>query len=576
MPRLIVTTPGHDRNRSLGWLAVAWMESLIVHGPGDVQGMPVRHGDEYTGFIVDCYALDEHGRRLYDSAFLSRPKGCDKSGLGARIALFEALGPCRFAGWAKGGEVYRDPFGLGFTYEYLAGEPMGRGVRTPFIRCMATEEGQTGNVYDSVYYNLTEGPLAAAMDNRDSAGITRILLPKRVGPEGGQVIPSTASSAAKDGGKETWACFDETHLYVRPELRRMYDTVGRNLRKRKKIAETWYLETTTMYADGEESVAQSTYELAQLIKEGKTRRSRLLLDHRWGDLDDAELSDETKLREALTDAYGDALEWNDLDSMVNEFYDPRKAVRDSVRYFLNNRSTLVNQWVSAPEWNACGRLIVAERREEPILPLQSGDRIALGFDGSRGRVAGVADATALVATRVDDGLQTVLAAWEQPEGAAGIDWQVPLGDVDAAVTEAFKTFDVTAFFADPAKWETSVAKWEAKYGAQLPVKASRNHPIEWWMTGRRAGFTVRALQAYKQAIIDGVLIHDQHPVLTRHVLNARMVNTRFGVQIRKENPASRRKIDAAVAAVLSWEARMQALAQPERERKKTFIPARIR
>jgi hypothetical protein len=36
---------------------------------------------------------------------------------------------------------------------------MGQHVRTPYIRCMATEEGQTGNVYDSVYYNLTEGPV---------------------------------------------------------------------------------------------------------------------------------------------------------------------------------------------------------------------------------------------------------------------------------------------------------------------------------------------------------------------------------------------------------------------------------
>src|SRR5690606_40056010 len=57
-----------------------------------VQGQPVRHGDEFTGFIVDCYAggdSPENTHRLYDSAFLSRPKGCDRSGLGGRFALFE-------------------------------------------------------------------------------------------------------------------------------------------------------------------------------------------------------------------------------------------------------------------------------------------------------------------------------------------------------------------------------------------------------------------------------------------------------------------------------------------------------
>src|SRR5690606_17002077 len=153
----------------------------------------------------------------------------------------EGLGPCRFAGIAEGGEVYKDPWGLGFEYVYAPGEPMGRPVRTPFLRTMATEEDQTGQVYDVIHYNLTEGPLAEAMNRKDDAGITRILLPER-----GEITPSTASAASKDGGKETFVVFDETHLYITPELRRMYRTVTRNLGKRKKIAGTWYLETTTM------------------------------------------------------------------------------------------------------------------------------------------------------------------------------------------------------------------------------------------------------------------------------------------------------------------------------------------
>lgn len=79
MPRTLVRAhTDEQRSRSLGWLAVAWMEYFVVHGPGDVQGQPVTHGDEYTGFIVDCYALGEHPSNnhiLHDSAFLSRPKG---------------------------------------------------------------------------------------------------------------------------------------------------------------------------------------------------------------------------------------------------------------------------------------------------------------------------------------------------------------------------------------------------------------------------------------------------------------------------------------------------------------------
>lgn len=74
MPRVMVTAPAHDPERSLGWLGVAWMEYFVRHGPGDVQGMPVSHGEEYTEFLVNCYALDERGKMLYDSGFFSRPK----------------------------------------------------------------------------------------------------------------------------------------------------------------------------------------------------------------------------------------------------------------------------------------------------------------------------------------------------------------------------------------------------------------------------------------------------------------------------------------------------------------------
>jgi hypothetical protein len=181
------------------------MEYFCRHGPGDVQGERIHHGDEYFGFVLDCYALgdDPHNAHmLYDSAFFSRPKGCDKSGLGARLALFEALGPARFAGWAKGGEVYRDPWGMGFRYVYEAGEPMGQPVRAPFIRCMATEESQVGNVYATIYYNLTEAECPLSHVPGIDPGVEKVIL-----PAGGEIRVSTASSSSKDGGKETFVCF---------------------------------------------------------------------------------------------------------------------------------------------------------------------------------------------------------------------------------------------------------------------------------------------------------------------------------------------------------------------------------
>lgn len=567
MPRQLLRAANHDRNRSLGWLATAWMEALTVHGPGDVQGMPVVMGDEVAGLVIDCYAVDRRaGRRLYDSVFYSRPKGSDKSGLGGRFCLFEGLGPARFAGWAKGGEVYRDPWGLGFEYVYQPGEPMGRRVNVPYIRCMATEELQTGNVYDTCHFNLTEGPLAEAMRRTDDAGLTRILL-----PGGGEITPSTSSSAAKDGGKETFVDFDESHLYNTPELRRMYNTVTRNLRKRKKIAETWYLETTTMFAPGEESVAEETYELARAIREKKTTRpQRLLLDHRWGDIAPEDLDQVKLLRAALTDAYGEAIEWNDLEGLVNEFFDPRKAVADSRRYFLNAPTSTADAWLSQPEWVGC--------LDETNKVVDKRDAIVIGFDGSRSRKRGVTDATALVGCRVSDGHMWLIEAWEEPDTPAARkgDWEVPAAEVDAAVRTAFASYNVVGMYADPSKWESYVASWEAKYLRRLKVKASRDHPMSWWINAGRGAAVQKAIDALHDSIVDREMTHDGGSILTRHFLNARNRKGPYGMWIGKEHPASPKKIDAAWAGVAAWAARVDALAAGLDKVKKTATPSRIR
>lgn len=551
MPRTLVRAETHDRARSLGWLALAWMEYFVVHGPGDVQGQPVQHGDEYSGFVADCYALTDRGRLLYDSAFLSRPKGCDKSGLGARFALFEAFGPCRFAGFAEGGEVYEDPWGLGFRYVYEPGEPMGRHVQTPYIRILATEEGQTGNVYDSIYYNLTDDDALLSMVPGLDAGLTRIFL-----PGGGEITPSTASSSAKDGGKETFVVFDETHLYNTPELRRMYETVTRNLRKRKRGAGTWYLETTTMFAQGQESVAESTYDFASKLTEvdedGSRRypklRQRLLYDHRWGECKD--ISREDSLRAAILEAFGEAIEWNDIDSIVDEFYDVRKKEADSRRYFLNARTSTADAWLKFEEWEAA--------RAKVPTSIADGEVVTLGFDGSVRE-----DSTALVVCRVSDGyLELVsvgdrVACWEKPEGARK-DWQVDREEVSSTVDMAMQRWKVVGFYCDPAHWQDYVDRWTRAYGSRMRVKASAARPLEWWTNRPKA--MVAALERFHEAVTGGQLTHDGGSTLTRHVLNARRRIGQAGLTISKEHPGSDRKIDAAMAATLAYECRSDAIA----------------
>jgi hypothetical protein len=534
VPRELVRAPGHDRGRSLGWLALKWLEHFCVHGPGDVQGRQVDLSAdmELSGFLVDAYALDEAGRRLYDSAFLSRPKGRDKSGMAARVALLETFGPARFAGWAEGGEVFGQ---LDFRYVYEPGEPLGRPVASPFVRVLATEEQQSAiAVYDAIYYNLKEGPLKEAPGV--DAGLTRTFT-----PGGGEIRPSTASSAAKDGGRETFAVFDETHLYVLPELRRMYATVRRNLAKRRG-ASPWSLEVSTMYAPGLNSVAEATHALARQIQAGKARQARLLFDHRQGSAE-VDLDDEAALRAALSEAYGDFAAAMDLDRLVAEVQDPRNDEADSRRYFLNLAVPMGGQLLERPEqWT---------RLASPAA-VPAGEPITLGFDGSLRQ-----DATALRGcTR--DGYLFTLGVWERPPGAAGDGWQVPEAEVDAAVDAAFQRYRVLLLYADPAWWGSWVATWAGRYGHERVVERWGNQELR----------IAREVREIHTAILGGDLRHDGDPAVARHWRNAHKRPIRSRDEdgtplfvLCKARPGSPDKIDAAMADTFARSARNDALAR---------------
>jgi phage terminase large subunit-like protein len=110
------------------------------------------------------------------------------------------------------------------------------------------------------------------------------------------------------------------------------------------------------------------------------------------------------------------------------------------------------------------------------------------------------------------------------------------------------------------------------------VKSTRANPIEWWMVGQRAVKTVQALAAFKGAVLDQELSYDGGLYLTSHLLHARMVASRTGTQIAKAHPDSEDKIDAAVAAVLAYQARLDAIAAGalKTKKKRRTQPRRLR
>lgn len=351
---------------SLGWSAISWIEHYLVHGPGDIQGAPIELDDEYAGFILKAYRLDPTtGARRVRRAFLSRAKGRAKSELAAMVACFEALGPCRFDHWAEPGEV--SPWG----YEYEPGEPVGRQIAYVEVLCVATEENQAGNTYDNIRYML--GPETCSPDLRSDfpaldVGLTRVVLPG----QRGSIEPVSSGDSSKDGGKSTFIVSDETHLWLLPRLRSLHATMTRNLLKRK-AASGWMMETSTMYGEGEGSVAEGTHAYAMAVRTGKRKDAALLFDHRQASMD-WDLEDRDQRVKALREAYGPAADWMDLEAIAEYWDDPQVAEAEFRRYFLNQPVPMVERASSIlPRWGGC----VSDRPRDLPAPSLA---LAVSFD----------------------------------------------------------------------------------------------------------------------------------------------------------------------------------------------------
>lgn len=322
------------------------------------------------------------------------------------------------------------------------------------------------------------------------------------------------------------------------------------------------LESPNAYIPGEGSVAEQSAEYAKAAAEGRTRAKGILWDHREAPAE-TDMSDRASLIAGLRAAYGDSSKhpdgcvlhtppcppgWVDLDPIVEQIWDPATDPQMARSDFLNQITHSSDAWIPKPDWDAAA---VDDR-------LADGDTVVLGFDGSRGRNRGKADATALVACRVSDGLLSVVHVWEQPEGPQGEGWLPNVQEVFGEVERAFARWNVVAFYADPSGWTEPVARWEATWGRRLRVKASNTTPISLWPRGKDSRVT-EYVERFRQAVAAGEAHHDQSPALTRHVLNARRRQTKTGYLLYKEFPDSHRKIDAAYAAVLAWKARIDAL-----------------
>jgi phage terminase large subunit-like protein len=508
---------------SLGFALVDWIEAHLVHGPGDVEGEPITLDDEFAAFITRCYEVDDTGRRRVRRAVISRPKGRAKSELAAFLAVAEAIGPVRFSHFAAAGEV--SPWG----YEYTEGEPVGQVVQRPEVLCFATELGQAGNTYEAIYYMLnpeTAHPYLVERYGRVDVGLTRILL-----PNGGVISPESAADSSKDGGKSTFTVFDETHLWVLPKLKRMHQVVLRNLLKRK-IASGWCLETTTMYAPGEGSVAEGTHEYAKAVAEGRVADAGLLFDHRQ-----AAARHNPKYRThrlaGLVEVYGPAADWMDLEAIAESYEDPQTSAPEWERYWFNRPVSIQGQWLSQAAWDEC----------QVVREIPDGAEVVLALDGSFS-----GDSTALVAIQMGEFPHVQVAGhWEKLPGAT--DWRVDILEVESQIRTACLRWQVREITADAYLWSRSL---QILADEGLPITEFPQSPARMSPATKRATDLVNTRQ----------MTHSGDAALTRHVSNAVLKSDSRGTRLSKESKSSERKIDLAVAMVMGLERAMTRVEEP--------------
>lgn len=528
---------------TLGWYAIDWIEAMFSK-PGAGEYVPYELYEEMKTFLLNFYAIDpRRSKQRYNRGVLSRPRGWGKSPNIGVMLMLEGLGDVVFDGWDADGQPVGKPWSA---------------VTLPTISLTAVSEMQCDNTWDPLKDMLEVSPLMEYYDGVVPQS-KEILLPR------GKIQKLTASASSAKGRGSVFAAMDQTESWVSSNGgKKLYNVVSSNVAKMGGR----YIETPNAFYHGEDSVAEGSYNYWRMAQEGRLRAPRLYYDHREAPAD-YDIEDYDQLIEALRVSYGDASAdhrgcvihyppcepgHKDIEILADTVMDPNKEEADVRADFLNQVVSAADAWLQHDEIMR----IVDGAREVSL-----SEPIVLGFDGSRGRVRGKADATALVGLTVIDGHFFQLGLWEE-EFTSGVvqdpnsKWTAPVNEVIDRIKTVMNTYNVVGFFADPSGWEIQIADLESEFGYDLQVKATGTKPIAVFPRGKGAAIHENVEQL-RRAIVNRECTLDGASGMMRHLEAARRRSKKGGYLLYKETPQSMHKIDMAYAAVMAWMARVAAI-----------------
>lgn len=382
----------------------------------------------------------------------------------------------------------------------------GDGEEGSEVYSLAGSREQAGIVFGEARRQVELGPLSRVLTCYRNEIVHRA--------SGSRYKALAAEAGLHEGLNPHLVVLDEAH--VLGSDRRLFDVMSLGMGAREAPLMLAITTPGVRYGrDGHDSLAWTLYEMARRQERGETDDPAFFAKV-WEAPPGSDVHDEEAWA-AANPGLGDFLSIEDM----------RAAARTTPENEF--RTKRMGQWVASQEaWLPAGTWSDCEVLDAP----PAGTRVVLGFDGSKSR-----DSTALVGATVEPNPQLfVVQVWERPTFAVPT-WQVPRAEVTAAVVGAAKLWDVVEIASDSSLWLSELQAWSSD---GLPV-------VEYPQAPSRM---IPATQRFYEAAVTGTMRHDGNPILERHVGNAVL---KPNGQIAKDHKDSRRKIDAAVAAVMAYD-----------------------
>lgn len=524
-------------------IVVPWIHRHCVIPDGDNAGQPFVTTVDHRVWLANWYRIkpgskesDKRQAFHYRMGLWIAAQKVGKSPAAASEALLEFLGPVRFAGFAKGGEVYKcedHHCTCGWTYKYREGEPMGKPWTTPRIQLAAVAEDQVENTWGALQSMVRFGPLGKLGVIKPNEDFIRH--PNGLRDAVIEVVTSKANTRL--GARITAGKCDEVGLWTDHNgMKKFWRTMQRGASGMGGRMSA----TTNCYDPAEDSQAQTIHEKGGAdvyvhyfppdprldFKKKADRRKMFAHNYRWST-------------------------WVTLEDIEADAADLIKVNQAEAERFFGNRIVAGSRaYMTEQQWQI-------QKKHVIVVPRTS---VSGGFDGSINEDwSGIR----LETLRLHQFTPTYFngrrpTIWEPAEWGGVI----PRREVHEAWKDIANQFRLVRVYVDPFWWGTELDEWQAEYGADVFLPWPTNQPVRMW----------NALERFKTDVVeDGSgFTHDGCPTTTAHMRNAtelaRGLDKGTGKMRYIIGKASEsQKIDLAMSSVLAHEAAADAIASGARD-----------